>query len=471
MFDFPLATIMTIVPLVGSVWAIGVNDKNTSGVKAITIWTTFFTLLLAIDNFSIFCLSTNHGYVEEIYARSQSLIRYRMSNDSISVLFALMTSFICFISTLWLFRRKLQKTKKYFASILLLESFSIGAFCASDMFLLYVFVEATIIPIYLMMSNRVNPAQDAIFQFLMYTIASAFLVLTAFILIYLETGTSNLERIYEIGIQNKATFWLLFTGIGIKMPIWPFYHWLPVVHVKSQTVCSIILASIVLKFATLLTLRFLAPLFTDMLSANKDLIICILIVSMLFAAAQLMYQADLKKIFAYFSIVHLNLYFITLLSGLEPKYYVFAAVYHSIEVAVLFFIAEIVKRVFNTRSIKTLRALPMINGIRKYIFCAFLILLSVPLSWGFVCEVIAIYSATKISIMYSLVISGIVLVSSTYAVFAYNSCFGFAAKKEEQQLALQDFYITDIYKKSVLYALLGIVLAVGLHPQLIFVLF
>jgi NADH-quinone oxidoreductase subunit M len=363
-------------------------------------------------------------------------------------------------------KRPLQKTKKYFAALLLFESFSIGTFCAQDMFLLYIFMEATIIPLYLMMLNRPNPAHDAIFQYLLYTIISAFLILIALIMINLETKTTNLTDLYRIGIKNKTIFWLLITGIGIKMPIWPFYHWLPIVHVKSQTVCSIILAAIVLKFATLLVLRLVEPIFGEILISNRGVLIFILIISMSFATAQLMFQDDVKSIFAYFSIIHLNLYFMILLSGTETKYYIFSVIYHSIAVAILFFVAEMIKRVFNTRLIEIIKTQSTkFYGINKIVAAAFFILIAAPFSWGFICEIIAISSIVKISLPCTFIISGIILLSTCYAITTYVRGFG-TNKKNTQFNELQKFHINDNYKKTVLYALFGLIITFGLRPTL-----
>ncbi len=465
MFGLFTASIIMLIPLIGTIFIALTDKKNVLGIKSVSFWTSLFALCFSVFIAILFDYSTEK-FTEEVCLFSNSIVKYRVGLDVLSVLFVPIICLICFLCILWITKRKSQKKKTYFMSILLFETFSIGAFYAWDIFLLFMMIESTIIPIYIIMSQRREQSNDAIFHFLIYTMSSAILILIAFILIYLETHTSNIIEIYKIGVKNKAVFWLLILGIGIKMPIWPFYNWLPIAHVKSQTICSVLLAAIVLKFSTLLILRFIDPLFMNIFLENKQWVLFFISLSMLFSTSQLIFQDDLKRVFAYFSIIHLNMAFLILLSGMGKGYFIFTVMHHSLLTSVLFFSANIVKRLYGTRLISELKNIStQLKEVRRVILFSFLCLISVPFSWGFISEILTIQAISKISTTYTIITSGIILISSLYAMHVYNSCFGYW--RNGDIFEINDFYVTDIYKKLALFILFGIIIIIGLFPKII----
>ena len=390
-FGLPVASIITLIPLIGMLFISLTDRKNVLGIKSVSFWTSLFALCFSLI-IAIFFDYADKGFHEEIFLFPKSPIKYRVGIDTLSVLFVPVICLVCFVAILWLTKRKSQKKKTYFMSILLFEALSVGAFYAWDMFLLFVLIESTTIPIYTLMSQRKEQSNDAIFHYLLYTMLSAILVLVSFVIIYLETGTSNLAEIYKLGVKSKVALWLLMLGIGVKMPIWPFYNWLPVAHVKSQTICSILLASVVLKFSTLLILRFIDPLFLDILQGHMQIVLAVITLSIIFATSQLVFQDDLKTIFAYFSIIHLNSAFLILMSDLRSAGFIFVIMYHSILMAILFFTANIVNRLYGTRSVSDLRKLTsQLKEVQRIVLVAFLFLISTPFSWGFISEVMTIH--------------------------------------------------------------------------------
>ncbi|MDR0942498.1 MAG: hypothetical protein LBM19_02700 [Holosporales bacterium] len=459
MFELSIISATILTPLIGGFITLCIDDKNIKNLKAALFWTSLFTLLFASVGLSAFNFPLENECVKELASKSCIGI------DAFSFLFAPIIALICFACVLWLLKDKTPKPKIHFAAILFFEAFALGSLYVFNIFLLFILIEATVVPIYVIMSSRESPSNEAIFQFLIYTIAGAFLVLTAIIMICLETKTSNLLEIYKIGVKNKTVFWLLSLGVGIKMPIWPFYRWLPVVHVKSQTVCSVLLASIILKFSSLLIVRFIEPLFLNELSTYQDIITCILLAGMAFALFQLVFQDDLKKFFAYFSIIHLNMYFMILMSGPGKGGFIFSVIGHSVLMAILFFTADIVKRTFNTRLISELKSIatqfPRVQKLT--VLFAFLALIAIPFSWNFICEVISVYAVSKISMGYALVAAGIIIISSLAAVYVY--CSHFINISGSAGTGKGD--VIDEYKKFVMYALFGITLIIGINPNLI----
>lgn len=464
MFGLPIAPIMTLIPLIGALFIALTDKKNVLGIKSVAFWTSLFALCFSLFVACVFDYS--QSVQEELYLFSKSPIKYRVGLDTFSVLFVPIICFVCFVCMLWITKRKSHKKKTYFMALLLFETFSIGSFYSSDIFLMFVLIESTTIPIYILMVQRKEESTDAIVHFLMYTMLSATLILVSFVIIYLETGTSNLVEIYRTGVKSKMAFWLLILGVSIKMPIWPFYSWLPIAHVKSQTVCSVLLASIVLKFSSLLIVRIIDPLFMDILKDNIPVILMMVMTSIAFATAQLIFQDDLKTVFAYFSIIHLNSAVLILISNFRIAGFIFVIMYHSILMPIVFFVANIIKRVYGTRSISALKhTVTQFRSINKPILFVFLLLISVPCSWGFIAEIITIQSISKLSVICALVLAALTLVSSGYAMYIYNSCFGYM--KNRDLVEVSDFYITDGYKKLALSLLFFVAILIGIFPQLI----
>ncbi|MDR3224564.1 MAG: hypothetical protein LBT03_03280 [Holosporales bacterium] len=436
MFGLSLTYITALIPLIGGFFILWIGNDNLREIKISSLWVSFFSLCFAV------------------------FAQLNTTGDKLTALFVPIISLIVFISVLWHVNKQSQMPKLYFVALLLFEALAIGAFCSSDMFLIFILMESTTIPIYVMMASEENPSNNAIFQYTIYTLLSALLVLIAIIMIYLETKTSNLLDIYEIGVKNKKVLWLLATGIGIKMPIWPFYHWLPIVHVKSQTVCSVIFASIILKFSSLLIIRFIDPLFLNELQLHSDIITVLLIVSMGCALSQLIYQDDMKSLFAYVSIIHLNLYFITLLSGLNIEVFIFSIIQHSILMAILFFSIGLIKDTTNTRSILELQPISCHNLSTKILaLLSFMTLIATPLTGCFISEVSSIYAAIKIGTTYGIIVAVGILLLSVYAGYICVSCFN----KPTKIMSIQ--YGIDVSKKITLGILFGLMLFYGIFPK------
>ena len=468
MLDTHIISILMFLPIVGVFFIMAIKREDQKNAKLVALWTTFFVSVFSLILLFGFDFSKSQiSNIQEFDTIPGCNIKYSMFFDKFSIFFVPLISVLCFLSILWLFKKNIPKARHFLISLLIFEALSIGAFCASDMFLLFIFMEATVIPLYIMLFCWEKERNtESILQFVIYSIASALIVLIAIILIYAETNTANLFAIYKIGVKNAAVFWLLFIGIAIKMPIWPFYHWLPNIHVKSPTVCSVLLASVVLKFSTLLIIRFVDPIFLKVLFEHRDLIFNISIISMIFATTQLIFENDLKRFFAYFSILHMNMYFLILLSGLGKKYFIFAIMQHSVVMAILFFSTDVIKTTLKTRLISELKTITIhFANIKNLMFLCTLILIGVPVSWGFVAEILSIYSCCKVSIYYAFASAAAILLSSMYAFYLYHSIFG--SWKENDKNILNEFHISNVYKQITLCALFFFVVFFGIFPGLI----
>lgn len=464
MFGLSIPFITVLIPVIGSFFIIMADRRNIIGIKAISFWTTLFSFI-----FSVIPIFTSKRFLYGEYERifSNSTLEYEIILDALSLLFVPIICLICLLCLLWITKRKTQKKKSYYISILLFEALSAGAFYVTNIFLLYILIEATIIPLYIIMAQRKDYSNKAIFYFLLYTMISAILILIAFIIIYLNTNTCELKEIYKIGIKSKSVFWLLALGIGIKLPIWPFYSWLPIVHVKNQTICSILLASIVLKFSVLILLRVMMPLFSDIIFSHIYIVFSFISISLIFALSQLIFQDDIKSVFAYFSIIHLNIALFILLDKSGLLYYIFSIMGHSILMPVLFFTSNIIDRLYGTRSIESLKTSAIqLPVVRRIVSLAFFALIALPFSWGFVSEILTIQIIAKASYLYAIFPAGIILISSLFVVYIYNSFLTYKKNNTTTDI-IDGFYITDIYKKLAFYIPVILIFLVGIFPKII----
>jgi NADH-quinone oxidoreductase subunit M len=466
MVNLPIAFLTAITPLIGGLCVMCISDKHIINIKASSIWTSCYTLYLALTTLCSFDASTGK-YVEEIGTLGATHGKLTIVVDELSAVVVPVICFICLLSRVWTLGTDVRMMKAQFVMLFFFEAFAILAFYMTDIFLLFICMEATTIPIYTIMSTRAPPTHDAVFRFLIYTIVGALLILVALIMIYLETHTSDLYEIYNGGgVKGRVAFLLLILGIAIKMPMWPFYHWLPVVHVKSQTTCSVILAAVTLKFASLLIVRFVEPLFLSELMTNSVIVSCVSIVSIVYALSQLVFQDDIKRMFAYFSIIHLNMYLLILLSGLSKGYFIFAIIQHSITVAALFFAADVVKKSCGTRLISELKNISNIPPFtRRIMIAAFLLLISVPFSCGFICEIISVYAAWNISIVLTVAVLASIMISSIYAIYVYHICFG--RRTAQEQPSEYAKHNVGAAQKSVLLSLVAVALLLGIMPDLV----
>lgn len=464
MFGISTTFITALIPLIGALFIVTTDKRNIIGIKAVSFWTILFALCFSIIPI-ITCNTHSQLTFENVF--SNKALKYDVILDAVSLLFVPIINLICLLCVLWITKTKTPKKKSYYVSILVFESLSIGAFYASNIFLLYAFIESTILPLYIIMSQGKEYSEKSILYFLTYTMMSAVLILIAFIIIYLDVGSADLKTIYQSGIKSKTVFWLLALGIGIKLPIWPFYSWLPIVHVKNQTICSVLLASIVLKFSSLILIRVMLPLFSDLILTHYIVIFSIIFVSLVFSLSQLTAQDDIKAVFAYFSIIHLNTALIIALNKTNLVYYTFAITGHSILMPVLFFASSLIERSCKTRSVKFLKLYnTQIFSLRKIVSFAFFVFASLPFSWGFITEIVTIQLAAKFSYLFAILLSGIILLSSFFVIYVYNSIFSCKLNILTPE-ANERFVINNVYKKLAFCIPLVLIFLIGIFPNII----
>ena len=309
----PWLTILIFLPLAGAAAIFFVKDASA---RLIAFAVSVADLLISLPLWWLFEASSSHmQFVESAVWISSPAINYRLGLDGISLPLVLMTTVLIPLCILISWRSIESRVPSFMAMLLIMEGAMIGVFCALDFVLFYVFWEAMLIPMYLLIgvwggTNRIYAA----IKFFLYTLAGSVLLLVAILVLYFQGGhTFDILQLSQ-GVYSKSLqFWLFlafFAAFAVKVPMFPFHTWLPDAHVEAPTAGSVILASVLLKMGAYGFLRFSLPMLPDASRAFTPLMVVLSIIAIIYGAYMALAQADLKKLIAYSSVSHMG--FVTL---------------------------------------------------------------------------------------------------------------------------------------------------------------
>ena len=372
--DFPILSLITILPLIGAIF-IFIFDNNQSENKNtiyVSLFTSFVNFFLALFLWYSFDKNTaDFQFIEEANWIN-GFIKFKFGIDGISILFIVLTAFItpvCIISCISSIKKRL---KEFLIAILVLETFMIGVFCSLDLVIFYLFFEAGLIPMFLIIGIWGGPKRVyAAFKFFLFTLLGSVLMLVAIISIYWITGTTDVVQIYEIKIPVEFQYllWLaFFSSFAVKMPMWPVHTWLPDAHVEAPTAGSVILAAILLKMAGYGFLRFSIGMFPIASEYFIPLIYTLSIIAIIYTSLVALMQEDMKKLIAYSSVAHMG--FVTLgiftftKQGIEGS--IFQMLSHGIISAALFLCVGVLYDRVHSRLINSYGGI--VNILPKYAF-------------------------------------------------------------------------------------------------------
>jgi len=411
----------------------------------------------------------NFQFTEVLPFISDSPIKYRLGIDGISLMMILLTTFLTPICLLVSVNSIKNRVKEYVICFLLLEGFVIGSFAATDLVLFYIFFEAMLIPMFLIIGiwggkNRVY----ASFKFFLYTLFGSVLFLIAIIYIYIITGTSDIVvlnsklSLLDIGVQKWL--WLAFAiSFAIKIPMFPFHTWLPDAHVQAPTAGSVILAGILIKLGAYGFLRFSLPFFPAASLFFAPTIFALSVIAIIYGSIVALMQEDMKKMIAYSSVAHMG--FITMgifamnMQGLQGA--IMQMISHGLVSSALFLGVGVVYDRLHTREIADYGGLA--NKMPKY--AGFMMLFTMaavglPGTSGFVGEFLSIIGVFQVNkIVATLAAFGMVL-GATYMLWLYARVIFGEVKNDKIK------NITDINKIEfcVLLLMSLLVLLIGIYP-------
>jgi NADH-quinone oxidoreductase subunit M len=312
-FGFPILSLLVFLPLAGA--ALALLLRGDTVLKAWAFAVTVATAVVSVPLYFAFDTSTHRFQFPEMVDWIPALhIRYALGVDGISLLLVLLTTFVMPLCVLCSWNYIETRLKEFVFSLLVMEAAMIGVFCALDLVLFYVFWEAMLIPMYLLIAVWGGPRKVyASVKFFLYTLAGSVLLLVAVIALYLKGGTFLIPELMERGTSFAFQFWVFLAfalAFAIKVPMFPFHTWLPAAHVEAPTAGSVILASVLLKMGTYGFLRFCLPITPLAVSYLGPVFLWGSIVSILYGGFVALGQTDMKRLIAYSSVGHMG--FVTL---------------------------------------------------------------------------------------------------------------------------------------------------------------
>ncbi|MEK7364099.1 MAG: NADH-quinone oxidoreductase subunit M [candidate division NC10 bacterium] len=313
----PILSAVTFLPVLGAVILALLPRRRAALVR-------WFAFLVAAATFAVSLLlytgfdaaSADYQFPERLPWMPSFGISYHLGIDGISLLLVLLTTFLSPLALLSSWRAVEDRVKEFSITMLLLETGMLGVFVSLDLFLFYIFWEAMLIPMYLIIGVWGGPARIyAAIKFILYTLTGSVLMLVAILALYFQHGaatgtyTFDLPVLARYVVPGGAQVWLFLAfavAFAIKVPMFPFHTWLPDAHVEAPTAGSVILAGVLLKMGTYGFLRFCLPLFPQASLAFVPWIFLLSLVGIVYGAWVSMVQPDLKKLVAYSSVSHLG---------------------------------------------------------------------------------------------------------------------------------------------------------------------
>lgn len=359
MNQFLLSTLL-IVPLVGVALLIFIPGQNKTMLRWVAFGTTLVNLALSLPLYFNFDASATGYQFEEVAAWIPSLnIGYHVGIDGLSLFLVLLTTFLSAVAVLSSWTAIEEQVKEYMALMLLLETAMLGVFVALDLFLFYLFWEASLIPMALLIGRWGGQRRIyASIKFILYTMAGSALMLVAALVAYAWGGTSDLPALVaNLNLPVGLQVWLFFAfalAFAVKVPLFPLHTWLPAAHVEAPTAGSIILAGVLLKMGTYGFMRFAIPLFPAAVSTWTPLLVALAVIGIIYGALVALAQEDAKSLVAYSSVAHMGFIVLGIFTGGQQGMSgaVLQMVNHGLSTGMLFFMVGVLYEQRHTRLFK-----------------------------------------------------------------------------------------------------------------------
>ena len=430
MSNWPLLSITTFLPLVGVFFILLVRGEDAGAkdnMRRVALITTVFTFLVSLFIWGGFDPQNPGFQFEESSEWLGGNIGYRMGVDGISMLFVILTTFLMPFCILASWNSVQMRVKEYMIAFLVLETLMIGVFCALDLVMFYVFFEAGLIPMFLIIgvwggARRVYAA----FKFFLYTLLGSVLMLVCMLAMYIDAGTTDIPALTAHSFAAGTQTWLFIgflASFAVKVPMWPVHTWLPDAHVEAPTAGSMILAGVLLKMGGYGFIRFSLPMFPLASEAFAPLIFALSIVAIVYTSLVALAQSDMKKLIAYSSVAHMGFVTIGIFTLTEQGVAgaMFQMISHGLVSAALFFCVGVVYDRLHTRDISAYGGVAAVMP-RYAVFFMFMMLASVglPGTSGFVGEMLVLVGAWKASSWVAFFTATGLVLGATYMLWLYR---------------------------------------------------
>ncbi|MGB6119344.1 MAG: NADH-quinone oxidoreductase subunit M [Mesorhizobium sp.] len=470
MTDWPILSTVTFLPLVGALLIFFIRDDNGPGrrnIRSVALFTTVFTFVVSLLIWAGFDNADPGFQMVEEAAWLGGGITYRMGVDGISMLFVILTTFLMPFCILASWEAIEKRVKAYMIAFLILETLMIGVFCALDIVLFYVFFEAGLIPMFIIIGvwggkRRVY----ASFKFFLYTLLGSVLMLLAIMAMYWQAGTTDITQLltHEFPANMQTWLWLaFFASFAVKMPMWPVHTWLPDAHVEAPTAGSVVLAGILLKMGGYGFLRFSLPMFPLASIDFAPMVFTLSVIAIIVTSLIALMQEDMKKLIAYSSVAHMGYVTMGIFAmnqeGIQGA--IFQMLSHGLVSGALFLCVGVIYDRMHTREINAYGGL--VNNMPKYavVFLVFTMAnVGLPGTSGFVGEFLTLVGAFKANTWVAFFATTGVILSAAYALWLYRRVV-FGALTKENLKGLLDLSLRE---KVILYPLVILVIFYGVYP-------
>jgi len=470
MSNWPLLSITTFLPLVGVFFILLVRGEDAGAkdnMRRVALITTVFTFGVSLFIWGGFDPQNPGFQFEETGAWLGGSINYRMGVDGISMLFVILTTFLMPFCILASWNSIQNRVKEYMIAFLVLETLMIGVFCALDLVMFYVFFEAGLIPMFLIIGvwggkRRVY----ASYKFFLYTLLGSVLMLIALMAMYWEAGTTDIPTLMAHSFPSGMQTWLwlaFFASFAVKMPMWPVHTWLPDAHVEAPTAGSVVLAAILLKMGGYGFLRFSLPMFPLASEMFAPLVFTLSVVAIVYTSLVALAQEDIKKLIAYSSVAHMGYVTMGIFTMTEQGVQgaLFQMLSHGIVSGALFLCVGVIYDRMHTRDISAYGGL--VNRMPFYAV-AFLIFtmanVGLPGTSGFVGEFLTLMGAFQVNTWVALIATTGVILSAAYALYLYKRVVFGALDKE----SLKSILDLSVRERVIIVPLIVLTILFGFYP-------
>jgi NADH-quinone oxidoreductase subunit M len=428
---FPLLSLVTFLPLVGALIIMTVRGEEAvvaRNARWTALWASLITLALSLLLWGGFDQTTaEFQFVERAQWLPEFGVGYHMGVDGISVLFILLSTILTPLCILASWESVQTRVREYMVAFLVLESMMIGMFAALDFVLFYIFFEAVLIPMFLIIgiwggARRVYAA----LKFFLYTLAGSLLMLLAILAIWYQAGTTDIPALMQQSFSPQMQFWLFlafFASFAVKVPMWPVHTWLPDAHVEAPTAGSVILAGVLLKMGAYGFLRFSLPLLPQASADFAPLIFALSVIAVIYTSLVALAQEDMKKLIAYSSIAHMGIVTLGIFTftaqGLSGA--LFTMLSHGVVSGALFLCVGVLYDRVHSREIARYGGVAKVMPAYALVFMVFTMAsVALPGLAGFPGELLVIVGAFRVNPWVALGAAMGMVLGAAYALYLYR---------------------------------------------------
>ncbi len=489
--DLPILSLLIWAPILGGIWVLYAGDRQEETVKYLALGVSTITFILSAFLFVDFDTSTHEMQFIELAPWIETFsINYHLGVDGIAVPLIILTTFTTVLVVLAGWEVIEKRISQYMAAFLILEGLMNGVFAAQDAILFYVFWEAMLIPMFLIIGVWGGPRRVyATIKFFLYTFLGSVFMLVAFLYLYSQADSFNILELHQLplgDLAQKLIFVAFLLAFAVKIPMWPVHTWLPDAHVEAPTGGSVILAAIMLKMGGYGFLRFSLPITPDASLYFANFMIVLSLVAIVYIGFVALVQQDMKKLIAYSSISHMG--FVTL--GFFIGFGIYAAtnsttgsimalegammqmISHGFISGALFLCVGVMYDRVHSREIKDYGG--VVNTMPH--FAAFMMLFAMansglPGTSGFVGEFLVILASYQASFWIAFLAATILILGAAYTLWMYKRViFGDVANDNVAELkdinSRETFILTVLAVAVLLFGVWPAPLFEIMHPTL-----